>query len=67
MFFDIYKSISSKSLFNTLHIEIKHRTFFGQNKRYKKGILFLFATSNSSKFYFEFAILIRAEAQGSSV
>ena len=52
MFFDIYKSISSKSLFNTLHIEIKHRTFFGQNKRYKKGILFLFATSNSSKFYF---------------
>ena len=38
-----------------------------KKKRYKKCPLFSFETSNSSQFYFKFAILIWAEAQGSSL
>ena len=40
---------------------------FGQNKRYKKCTLSSFRSSNSWQFYFQFAILILAEAQGSSL
>ena len=57
-------------MFNTLCIEINtdvKKISFRQNKQYKKYLLFSFTSSNSSQFYFWFAILIRAEAQGSSV
>ena len=46
---------------------VKTQITFGENKRYKKCPYFSFASSNSSQFYFEFAILIWAEAQGSSL
>ena len=36
---------------------------FRQNKRYKKCPHFSFASRNSSQFYFEFAILVWAEAR----
>ena len=39
------------------------KIFFGQNKRYKKCPLFSFASSNSWRFSFLFAIFIRAKAQ----
>ena len=35
---------------------------FEQNKRYKKCTLFSITSSNSSQLYFQFAILIQAEA-----
>ena len=52
-----------ESLFNTLCIEIKHKSY----KWYKNCPLFSFTSSNSSQFYFYFAILIRPEAQGLSL
>ena len=57
-------------MFNTLCIEINtdvKKISFGQNKEYQKYLLFSFTSSNSSQFYFWFAILIWAEAQGSSL
>ena len=60
MFFDMQKNI----LINCDKTNVK-KTSFGQNKRYKKSTLFL--ASSNSEFYFYFAILIRAEAQGSSL
>ena len=41
--------------------------FLGQIKQYKKFPLSPFASSNSSQFYFQWPILIWAEAQGSSL
>ena len=55
-------------VFNTLFIEIKHKSWkipFGQNKCEIKCTFFCFAVSvsNSSQFYFKFAIPIWAESQ----
>ena len=56
------------SIHYTLRQNAKVETIpFGQNKRYKKCTLFSFASSNSSKFYFSFALPVRAEAHGSSL
>ena len=61
--------MDSESLFSTMYFEIKgvKNFFFRQNKGYKKCILFSFARSNSSHNNFKFMILIRTEAQGSSL
>ena len=54
-----------ESVLSTLYTETKHKCkkiSFGQNKQYKKCLLFSFTSSNSSQFHFQFEILIWAEA-----
>ena len=59
--------MDSESLFSTMYIEIKGAKIFFFGQGYKKCILFSFASSNSSYNNYKFMILIRAEAQGSSL
>ena len=54
------KYVYSESVFNTLHIEIKHKckkNFFGQNKRYKNALFFLLRAPTHHSFTFNLRFL----------
>ena len=63
-----YVNVYSESVFNTLYIKDKANVQQRKkkNKRYKKNPSFLFSSSNSSQFYFWFAILIWSGHKGIS-
>ena len=70
VFFDMKKLAYFESLSSTLYIGDKTQMFkkFPSKKiNVTKNAFFYFTSSNSSQFYLQSAVLIRAEAHGSSL